>query len=487
VVLTRSRSQPSQPFLAFVRWGGLLCLVLALLLPVSVRGQETDTLTFGIDAITASKAAPRVTLAGWAADRRLWMLDRRHSYGDQYYDRGVFRHITPLMDREYPIDLATYRFTPGQDQAWREIDTGMRIRTGSITRNQWGISTEIKHVADLGSGHSLGIDAFLREDAQTQRVLLEMAYDWTVASNHHVGVRHTFAQYKPDFDVSAYYQYGDDDSGYVRAEATAMDAYNDFLFGVLGVWKGREEYERVYEQNPYLLQLAVSSPPRYPLRAELFGGWHTPSELVVQSQFNENERYRDREGGHYLGAMVSYRMGPVTTGLMYQRDQSSLDRLGLRSAVTSDYWTEQRYERGGLFATGGWGPFRGSVWLFLVDYYDRQRGTDFSLSTIDQALSWDEERTNYQFRFYYVPEATGLFVGVEYVGLDRRSAPVTGVMGNQWATSWGDRGPSHYRGPVILGYRFGRGAVSMGINYDFDADLKGDRFDNGFFRFTLAW
>jgi hypothetical protein len=60
-------------------------------------------------------------------------------------------------------------------------------------------------------------------------------------------------------------------------------------------------------------------------------------------------------------------------------------------------------------------------------------------------------------------------------------------MRRQWATNWAGRGVSHYRGPVILGYRFGKGAVSMGINYDFDGDRKGDRFDNGFFRFSIGW
>lgn len=444
-------------------------------------------MSYGADGLTASASAPRVTLAEWAATRRLWVLDRSHSYGDLFYDRGVFRHITPLMDREYAIDLATYRFTPGQDYAWGQQQSGVRLRAGSITRNKWGIVTQMKHTADLGEDHTLRIDADLREDAQTQRALLEFRYDWMVASNHHVGLRHTFAQYKPDFDVSAFYQYGDFRSGRVRAEVTALDAYNDFLFDVLGVWSGEEEYERIYEQNPYLMQLTAVSPTQYSLRGELHVGWQPTSELLVQSQLNEDERYRDRETSHYLGAMVAYDMEPITTGLVYQRDHSSLDRRGRRSAVSSNYRTEQQYERVGAFLTGGWRAFRGSAWFFLEDYEDQQTGTDFSLSTIDRPMDWRERRTNYQLRLYYVPDAVGVFVGVEYVGLDRRPVDPSGIMASQWATGWAGRGVSHYRGPVILGYRFGRGAVSIGINYDFDADQKGDRFDNGFFRFTLAW
>lgn len=471
-----------------LRTATLLGLVLFLLSTGPAQGQETDSLTYGIDGLTAAATAPRVTLAEWAAGRRRWVLNRSHAYGDQFYDRGVFRHITPFMDREYAIDVATYQFTPGMDNAWWQMPSGIRVRTGSITRNRWGIVTQIKHGAEVAEGHTLRVDATLQDDGQAdRRALVELRYDWAFAPGHHVGLRHTFVQYKPDFDISAFYQYGDFRHGRIRAEVTALDAYNDFLFDVLGVWKGREEYVRVYRQNPYLAQLTMVSPTQYPLRGELHLGWQPPSELVVQSQINDDERYRDREATHYLGAMVSYDLGGLTAGLVYQRDESSLDRQGLRAGVTSDYRTEQRYERAGLFTTGVWGPVRGSAWLFLEDYYDRQEGTDFRLSTVDQSMDWQEGRTNYQFRLYYVPEATGVFVGLEYIGLDRRPVDPEGVMADQWATGWAGRGVSHYRGPIILGYRFGEGAVSMGINWDFDADQKGDRFDNGFFRFLWAW
>ena len=444
-------------------------------------------MTYGADALTAPATAPRVTLADWAATRRRWMLDREHAYGDRFYDRGVFRHITPRMDREYAIDLATYRFTPGQDHAWHWREGGMRIRTGSISRNQWGIVTQIKQTVQVAEDHALRVDAVLREDAQAERGHLEISYRWSISSNHHAGLRHTFAQYKPDFDASLFYQYGTPRHGRVRAEITALDAYNDFLFGTLGVWKGQERYKQIYSQNPFLLQLSAASPSSSALRAELYAGWQPTSELVVQSQFRDSVRYRDRETAHYVGALLSYDLGPVSTGLVYQRDQSVLDRQGLRPGVTSNYRTEQRYQRAGLFTTGAWGPFRGSAWVFLEDYHDRQQGSDFQLSTINRPLDWTEARTNVQLRLYYAPSSTGVFAGLEYIALDRRPDDPSGVMAEQWATGWAGRGISHRRGPVILGYRFGKGAVSMGINYDFDGDRKGDRFDNGFFRFSLAW
>ena len=471
------------------RW--LFVLLLSGLLvsggQVWAQSAASDSAEGAIGAITTAADGPRVTLAGWADRHRRGVLDQSHSYGGLFYDRGVFRRITPGMDREDAIDRATYRYTPGQERVWGRYGSGLRLRAGSLTRTQWGITTEIKHAARLAEGHSFRIDAVLQENFQAQRALLELGYAWTIAPRHRVGARHTFGRYKADLDASVFYRFGTSRTGWAKVELTALDVYHDLLYDVLGVWRGREEYTRNYTQHPVLAQFALSSPTQYPLRGELRVGWQRPSVKVVQSQVDESVRYRDRQGVHYLGALASYDLGPATVGLVYQRDQSSLDRLGLRPGMTSDYRTEQRFERRGAFVAGGWGPLRGSAWLFRGRYSDRQTGTDFSRSTIDQSMDWSETRTNLQLRAYYAPASTGWFAGVEYVSLARRQSDPFGVMKEQWAASWAGRGLSHYRGPVILGYRFGAGAVSLGINYDFDGDRKGDRFDNGFFRFVFTW
>lgn len=465
-------------------------LLIGMLLGACRQGHAqgpADSAQTPVGSITAAETAPRVTLAGWATWHRRGVLDRSHSYGGLFYDRGVFRHITPGMDREDAIDRATYQYTPGQEQVWRRHDSGLRLRAGSLTRTQWGITSEIKHAARLAEGHTLHIDAVLQEDFRAQRSLLELSYNWTLAPRHRVGARHTFGRYKADLDASVFYRFGTPSTGWARVEVTALDVYHDFLYDVLGVWRGREEYTRNYTQRPVLAQFAASTPAQGPLHAELRLGWQRPSVKVVQSQVDEAVRFRDREAVHYLGALASYDLGLVTGGLAYQRDHSALDRRGLRSGLTSDYRTEQRFERAGAFVTGTLGPMRGSAWLFRERYADRQTGTDFSRSTIDQAMDWSETRTNLQLRAYYVPSGTGWFAGVEYISLARRQNDPFGVMKEQWATSWAGRGLSHYRGPVILGYQFAQGAVSLGINYDFDGDRKGDRFDNGFFRFVFTW
>jgi hypothetical protein len=486
----------------------LLCLVN----PEAARAQEhaspdarrespLDTLDLHVaDLVLSAASEPRVTLSSWAEDRRLQMLERRQAHGDVTYDRGVFRHITPPMDREYALDMTNYRFSPLEDYAWKHMQTGMRVSTGSIVRAEWALRTELKHTADIGDGHALGIDALMQQDGQAQRMLVQVEYDWNVAAHHHVGVRHSFSNYKPDFDPSFFYQYGNIRQGRIRTEVTLLDAYNNLIFGSLGVSNKDEDLTRIYNRIPVLGQVTLESPDRYPLRGEVYVGWQPESELALEAQDDPTYRYRDQETAHYAGALLEYAFGATafgitTVGLIAQRDFAALDRQGLREAVTSDYATEQRFQRAGAFVLGAWRSLRAEAWFFLEDYYDRQSGEDFSLSTIGQAMNYTEYRKNYRVRVAYVPSQTGWYTGLEYLGMSRRLPEQWYIMGNEWTNHWYGLAPSNYRVSGTAGYRFGAGAIGFGINFDLDGDehykagpeYTKKRFDNAFFRFALEW
>jgi hypothetical protein len=399
------------------------------------------------------------------------------------------------MDREYALDMVNYRFSAFETEAWRRLDSGLRLRGGSIVRAKWAFVTELKHTARLADNHTLRIDATLQQDATAERSLLELSYDWRIDGPHHVGVRHTFSQYKPDFDASFYYQYGSSSTGRVRAEVTLLNAYSDLIFETLGVTAKDEPFVRSYQRRPYLGRVALETPARFPLRAELHAGWQPESELWVQSQTDPAYRYRDRKASHFVGALVEYNAGPVTGGVMVQRDKSFLDRLGKGAAVTSDYRTAQRFQRGGAFLLGRWGPFVGEAWFFLEEYYDRQVGDDFDLSTISRSMNYTEYRKNYRVRLAYVPSPTGFYGRVAYLAMSRRLGETPWVMGNEWTNHWYGLAPSNYRVSTVVGYRFQRGAVELGINYDLDGDehfkagpsYEKKRFDNGYLRFIIAW
>lgn len=471
-------------------------LLAVLALPGSqAQPLTSDSLVQAADALTARGPDLHATLAGWAQRRRRMVLDQRHAFGDLTYDRGVFRHITPTKDREYPLDMHTYQFSPLETTAWTQMDSGLRLRTGSIVRAEWAFVTEIKQTTSLAPDHTLRIDATLQQDGAAQRSLIEFSYDWNVSGPHHAGVRHTISQYKPDFDPSFYYQYGTSRTGRLRAELTVLDAYHDLIFQTLGVTEKQEDFIRSYTQQPYMGQITLETPHRFPLRAEVYAAWQPESELVVQSSTEPAQRYRDQEAFHYVGALVEYSAGPVTGGLLFQRDRSSLDRLGLRSGVTSDYDTVQRLQRGGAFLMGTWGPFVGEAWLFLEHYYDRQEGTDFSLSTISRSMNYRDDRKDARVRVAYVPGPTGWYGSLGYLSLEHDLSEKSWIMGNEWRDHWPVLNTFNNRLSGTVGYRFDQGAVQLGINFDLDGDItyKDDpgtsksRFDNGFIRFVTSW
>lgn len=455
----------------------------------------SDSLVQSADALIPRGHTLHATLAGWANRHRRMAMDQRHAFGDLTYDRGVFRHITPNMDWEYGLDMNTYRFSPLETSAWTQVENGLRLRVGSVVRAEWAFVTEVKQVISLAPDHTLRFDATLQQDGAAQRSLIEFTYNWNVSGVHHAGVRHTISEYKPDLDASFYYQYGTSQTGRIRAEMTVLDTYHDFIFQTLGVADKQEDFVRSYSQQPYMGQITVETPRRFPLRAEVYAAWQPKSELIVQSNMDPAHRYRDQEAFHYVGALLEYRAGPVTGGLLFQRDKSSLDRLGLRSGVTSDYDTAQRLQRGGAFLMGTWGPFVGEAWFFLEHYYDRQEGTDFELSTISRSMDYGDRRKDARVRVSYRPPSTGWYGSLGYLSLERDLGEGSSIMGNEWRNHWPVLNPFNNRLVGTVGYRFDQGAVELGMNFDLDGDItyKDDpgtsktRFDNGFIRFVTSW
>lgn len=476
-------------------FGALILLAAVLSPPIQAQPLASDSLVQPAEALAPDGSSLHVSLAGWEHRHRRMVLDRRHAYGDLTYDRGVFRHITPDMDTEYPLDMATYRFDPLETTAWTQMDSGLRLRVGSVVRAAWAFVTEVKHTAALAPNHSLRIDATLQQDGAAQRSLIEFSYDWNISGPHHAGVRHTISQYKPDFDASFYYQYGTGPTGRIRAEMTVLDPYHDLIFQTLGVDKKDENFVRSYEQQPYMGRVVLETPSRFPLRAEVYAGWQPGSELVVQSIADSKYRYRDQESFHYIGALLEYSNGPLTGGLVFQRDRSSLDRLGLRSGVTSNYQNAQRFQRGGAFLMGTWGPFLGEAWFFLEHYSDEQTGTDFGLSTISRPMDYSENRKSARVRVAYLPSSTGWYGSLEYLSLALGPGNRSWIMGNEWRNHWPVLNPFNHRLSGSFGYRFDQGAVQAGANFDLDGDItykappgKGkSRFDNGFIRFVTSW
>ena len=498
--------RPYAPWDTAVRhlWIGLFAIALM------VGGAATSTAQPTPDAGTAdagtadadtTDTAPtfasggHVTLRSWADRRRLFLFDRFHQAGDRTYDRGVFRHITPRMDREYVLDMLVYPFSVLEDDAWHRADSGMRIKAGSIERDLWAFVTQIKNRASLTPSSSVIVNAWLREDAQAFGSLLELGYEYSFSERHHLSVRHTFSQEKVDFDISARYRFVAPRWGRAMVEVTAENPYNNLIFSTLGIAAEDRDVIGVYPTPPIISRVSLQTASRRPYRAELHVGWRPAADVDFTSQTNDAFRYTDTETAHYVGATVSYRHRWLTGGLLYQRDYARLTRRGTGADVLSQYATTQRMRRYGGFVAAERGLWRGDAWYAVVDYVDEQEGTNVQLSTIDRAFRFDDDRREVRLRGFFEPSGWP-FVGLEYAALIRSlDRGVDNLLTRQWKTgSFYWTGPSNYRLNFLLGYRWSRGSIATGVGFDTDNDDLPEgipdspgRFDNIHFRLTTLW
>ncbi len=438
--------------------------------------------------------APHVSLMGWAADKRIHLLDRSHALGGRRYDRGAFRHLTPLTDREYRLDLMAYRFSPVEDYAWTRSPDGFRLRAGSISRARWAIVSEVKATVAIESRHDFRIDARMQQDPHAQqRSFVELGYRWAFRPNHAIGVKHTFSEYKPDLDLTLYYEVGSGPDGRLRAGIVFQDLYNNLIFNQLGAQE--EAFDRDYRRKPYLLTIEGATPVVHHLRAEVVAGFQPERRALYASKTEPAERYLEAETVHYVGGLLEFSPpGYFTAGAIVLQDRTHLRRDGRSPAVRSAYTAEQTQQRLGLFVLRTWARVRTALWLWAERYRDQQTGDNFDLSLIDADLNYRETRRFARARVIYEPPRPWPMVGVEYLAGRRKLGeddPTT--LARQWTRRWFTLGPSNYRAVGLIGYRIGtRGLVVLGIGYDTDGDTnfkvdEPSRFDNGFVRFSMTW
>lgn len=441
-----------------------------------------------------------VSLADWADRRHRLLLDRYHNRGarhtdtTQHYDRGAFRHLTPMMDREYALDMLAYRFPVREAYTWSRAGRGLRVRAGSIERTGWAFVSDFKDTIVLGGPHTLQFNARLQEDGRAERAFFELGYRYAINERHRIGVEHTFSQYKPDFDVTVFYQVRTATWGRARVDLTLSNAYNNFIYSTLGVSAQDQDILRIYESPPVVARLQASTPVWYPVRLEVQVGWRPRVAATFTSQTDTDFRYRDTEGAYFASVLASYSGRVGTVGVLYQRDHSSLDREGVRSGISSNYRTEQRLNRYGALAQGEWRNWRSDLWYTFEQYSDRQTGTDFTLSTVDGPLDYWEDRHTIQARIRYAPDR-GVQAGIKYNAyirsLDNEESQ---YLTRQWTGEYFSEGASNYRLTPLLGYQWLGGSVIGGVGFDLDRDDlppgipdSPGRFDNAYLRFTIYW
>lgn len=514
----------SSPLLSDSESVVLLMSLVFLVLPLTAQGQSAEQSSAPSPSVRDSlqlDSLRHASMAGWIQRQRLAVLDRSHGYGgwmysrDDYgfgtpiennnrqigaqtlelYDRGIFRHLTPNMDREYSLDMWNYRFSGRAAYEWTQAPNGLRVYSGSIERTAWAIVSELKQTISLNDEHFFNVRAHLHRNGSARRALLELGYRWQMTDAHAIGVRHTFSEYKPDFDVTGFYEFSRPTLGTARLAVTALDAYNDFLYNTLGVATEDELLVRRYGTRPFLLSATLASSPQYPLRGTVHASVQPQSELTITAQNTPDFRFRQDESLYFLSGMIEYQFPSyVTAGLLYRADFNQRHRIGSSGAVEADYTATQRTETIGAFLLADWWKLHAEVWGLSTQYRDHQTGEHFGLSTLEGPIDYREPHQRVKVRVEYEPDRAGFTTGLEYLFLRRGPVEDGRQMTQQWTGEYFTIGRSNYRVAVLGGYKFGRGSFTTGIGIDTDNDDlpagipdSPGRFDNGYFNLTVLW
>ncbi|MCY4646603.1 MAG: hypothetical protein OXE73_07000, partial [Gammaproteobacteria bacterium] len=78
-------------------------------------------------------SAALATLAVWADQVWLSLLDRDGAYYGRLAEEGTFQRLNPKMDHEYELDVRSTLFDPSEDARWAELPSGIRIAGASIS------------------------------------------------------------------------------------------------------------------------------------------------------------------------------------------------------------------------------------------------------------------------------------------------------------------------------------------------------------------
>ena len=136
-------------------------------------------------AVAAPAAAPaaqsdwlglRATLAGWADDVWLRLLDRDAARDGRLSDRGILQRFNPTIDPDYQINLIRARFGLLDDADWYRHARGARYWGGSINTRDFAEGAEFKESVPLGPRWSARVDFTKQDLPELTRSLVRIGF-----------------------------------------------------------------------------------------------------------------------------------------------------------------------------------------------------------------------------------------------------------------------------------------------------------------------
>ncbi|HEX9894910.1 MAG TPA: hypothetical protein VGA78_13355 [Gemmatimonadales bacterium] len=282
-------------------------LVALLLLVPGASGAGAQSSPPSRDTTPAGTGGPIATLAAWADEVWLTLLDRDGSYFGRLAEQGTFQRFNRLMDHEYELDLATGLFTGSETARWAPVRSGFRAAGASISHPLLLNVAEWRHDIPV-AGPVAFVPRFLRQHSlSTRRDYLEVAVEWRDLG--------PLRALRGGFGVHAFKASGDLELGVQLGSSAGspglsagfrlalVDAFTNPVFSLAGRDPAQADTHYHYQAKPAAARLDLTWIYQN-FRLELFGGASTRSRVQVTFPNTGDPSFTQSEDFRFGGALV---------------------------------------------------------------------------------------------------------------------------------------------------------------------------------------
>ena len=279
------------------------------LLAVPPLRAQSDAQPSATSPAAETDSAPLATLAAWADQVWLSLLDRDGAYYGRLAEEGIFQRFNPAMDHEYGLDVRSGLFDPGEDARWAELPNGFRVAGASLNNPHilnvvdWRQEIHVSGPVDLMARYRRERSLTARRDYPWVGVRWRDALGtpWTVR----VGLGVHFFKPSADVEVALARSWRDreDRSWTLEVRLAALDAFNEAIFQGLGV-RADEVYAHYdYAGAPLAARTTLRAAASRWL-AELHAGSSRRSEVQVKFPAVGRAPFTQLEQVAFLGALL---------------------------------------------------------------------------------------------------------------------------------------------------------------------------------------
>ncbi len=143
------------------------------------------------------------TLAGWAEDAWLRLLDRDAARDGRLSDQGILQRFNATIDPDYQINLIRARFGLLDDADWARHPRGARYWGGSINTRDFAEGAEFKEAVPLGRRWSAAVDFTKQDLPELTRSLVRIGFVRRTDAGFFSSIEGTLVPLTPSSDLEA--------------------------------------------------------------------------------------------------------------------------------------------------------------------------------------------------------------------------------------------------------------------------------------------